>query len=116
MGSAGVWLNLLGYALPGLIGLGIALALLLGSARPGPGRRLGLIGISLMLVASVLSMGLVIAQNLVLLGNTDGAAAMSRSFALIGVAHVLLNVLSMGGVVTLVWGLCRQSHATPQAR
>jgi len=29
---------------------------------------------------------------------------------------VLLNVLSMAGVVTLVWGLCRQSHATPQAR
>lgn len=69
-----------------------------------------------MLTAAVLSMGLAIAQNLIVLGNGSGAMAMSRSFALIGVAHVLLNVLSMGGVVTLVWGLCRQSHATPQAR
>lgn len=116
MGNAGVWLNLLGYALPGLIGLGIALALLLGNARPGPGRRLGLIGVGLMLTAAVLSMGLAIAQNLIVLGNTDGAMAMSRIFALLGIAHVLLNVLSMAGVVTLTWGLCRQSHATPQAR
>jgi len=116
MGNVGVWLNLLGYALPGLIGLGIALALLLGNARPGPGRRLGLIGVGIMLAAAVLSVGLAIAQNLIVLGNTGDTAAMSRSFALIGIAHVVLNVLSMAGVVTLTWGLCRQSHATPQAR
>lgn len=108
MGNAGVWLNLLGYSLPGLIGMGIAIVLLLTQAHPGPGRRLGLIGVGLMLAAAVLSTGLAIAQNLIMLEG-DGAVSIAHSFALLGAAHVLLNVLSMGGLVTLVWGLCKQT-------
>lgn len=108
MDDFGIWLGTLGYALPELLGMGIALALLLTSARPGHGRRIGLIGLGAMIVASLLSVGLVIVQNLALRG--DGAAGQSQAFAVFSLAHVALNVVSMGGLVTLVWGLCVQTQ------
>lgn len=108
MGDFGIWLSTLGYALPELLGMGIALALLLASARPGHGRRIGLIGLGAMIAASLLSVGLVIVQNLALRG--DGAGSLSQTFAFFSMAHVVLNVLSMGGLVTLVWGLCVQTQ------
>ena len=108
MGDFGIWLSTLGYALPELLGMGIALALLLTSARPGHGRRIGLIGLGAMIAASLLSVGLVIVQNLALRG--DGAAGLSQAFAVFSLAHVALNVVSMGGLVTLVWGLCVQTQ------
>lgn len=108
MGDFGMWLGTLGYALPELLGLGIALALLLTSARPGHGRRIGLIGLSTMIAAAVLTIGLVILQNLAVLNGESGD--LTRFFALFSIAHVLLNVVSMGGLVTLVWGLCVQTR------
>lgn len=107
MGNFGMWLSMLGYALPELLGLGIALALLLINARPGHGRRIGLIGLGAMIVAATLSIALVIAQNLAV-RNADGG--LSQAFAFFSMAHVVLNVLSMGGLVTLVWGLCVQTQ------
>ena len=106
MGDFGMWLGTLGYALPELLGMGIALALLLTSARPGHGRRIGLIGLGAMIVAATLSIALVIVQNLAV-RNADGG--LSQAFAVFSMAHVVLNVLSMGGLVTLVWGLCVQT-------
>jgi len=108
MDDIGMWLSTLGYALPELLGMGIALALLLTSARPGHGRRIGLIGLSTMIVAAVLSIGLVILQNLAVRSGDSGN--LTRFFALFSMAHVLLNVVSMGGLVTLVWGLCVQTR------
>ncbi len=107
MDDFGMWLGTLGYALPELLGMGIALALLLTSARPGHGRRIGLIGLGAMIVAAMLSIALVIVQNLAV-RNADGG--LSQAFAVFSMAHVVLNVLSMGGLVTLVWGLCVQTQ------
>lgn len=112
MGDFGMWLGTLGYALPELLGLGIALAMLLTDARPGPGRRLGLIGLGVMAAAALLSIGLVIVQNLAVRGGALGDP--SRTFALFSAAHVLLNVLSMGGLVTLVRGLCVRTRVSEQ--
>lgn len=109
MGDFGMWLGTLGYALPELLGMGIALALLLTSARPGHGRRIGLIGLGAMIVAAMLSIALVIVQNLAV-RNADGGG-LSQAFAFFSMAHVVLNVLSMGGLVTLVWGLCVQTQS-----
>ena len=81
---------------------------MLTSARPGHGRRIGLIGLGAMIVAAMLSIALVIVQNLAV-RNADGG--LSQAFAFFSMAHVVLNVLSMGGLVTLVWGLCVQTQS-----
>lgn len=109
MGDFSIWLGTLGYALPELLGLGIALALLLTSARPGHGRRIGLIGLGVMIAAALLSIGLVIVQNVALRSGDGGG--LSQFYPLFGIAHALLNALSMGGLVTLVWGLCVQTQS-----
>lgn len=105
------WLTLLGYALPELFALGIAIALLTTNARPGPGRRLGLIGIGVMLVAAFAGTGIGIVQQLWI--NDYGAqssADLSRMFSMLAMVRVAINLVSMAGLLTVVWGLCRATR------
>jgi apolipoprotein N-acyltransferase len=103
------WLTMASYALPELFGLGLALVLLATNARPGPGRRLGFIGIALMLSASFAGLGVSVLQTL-WIGNADGN--LQRMLSALTAARVALNVLSMAGLVTVVWGLCRATRET----
>jgi apolipoprotein N-acyltransferase len=103
------WLTVAAYALPELFGLGIALALLMTSARQGRGRKTGMIGIVLMLGAALAGLGVSILQTLWIL-NADGD--LQDTLAWLTVVRVTLNVVSMAGLVTVVWGLCRASHET----
>lgn len=101
------WLTMLSFALPELFGLSLALVLLLTNARPGAGRRLGLIGIAVMLAAAFAGLGLSVLQSLWI--QTADDALRAQLSALTSV-RVVLNVLSMAGLVTVVWGLCRATR------
>lgn len=106
MGSMVQWLTLLAYSLPELFGLGIALALLTTTARPGPARRLGLIGIGAMLCVSLLGLGLGIYQQILIANAAGDHVSIQRMFSILSAARIMLNLVSMGGVLTVVWGLC----------
>lgn len=103
------WLTMAAYALPELFGLGIALALLMTSARPGSGRKFGMIGIAMMLGTALAGLGVSILQTL-WIRNADGN--LQDTLTLLTVVRVTLNVVSMAGLVTVVWGLCRATHET----
>lgn len=99
------WLSVLTFSLPELFALGVALALLLTNARPGPGRRLGLIGIGTMLGASCAGLALSLLQGFSL---ADGGGMSS----LFSVLRTLINVCSLGGLLCVVWALCRATRAS----
>jgi hypothetical protein len=101
------WLTLLSFAIPELLAMGVALALLAGNARPGPGRRLGLIGISVMLAAAVAGIALSVVQSFAL-QHADGD--IPRMLGAMTSVRVLLNMVSLAGLLTIVWGLCRHTH------
>lgn len=115
MGSLSQWLSLFAYAVPQLFAMGIALALLTTSARPGPARRLGLIGICTMLAVAVLSLGLSLYQQNVLANMGSDHASIQRMFSIIGATHVVFNLVSMGGLLAVVWGLCGATRAATNA-
>jgi hypothetical protein len=98
------WLTLLTFSLPELFALGVALALLLTNARPGPERRLGLIGIGVMLGASCAGLALSVLLGL----SLSGGGGMSSVFS---VLRTLVNVCSLGGLLCVVWALCRATRA-----
>lgn len=104
------WLTLLSFAIPELLALGVAFALLASNARPGAGRRLGMIGIAAMLVASLAGFALNVAQSFAL--QTAGGDV-HRMLSVLTSLRVLLNVLSLAGLLTVVWGLCRATRETP---
>ncbi|MFZ5637740.1 MAG: hypothetical protein ACOY82_14260 [Pseudomonadota bacterium] len=110
------WLTMLGYALPELFALGIALALLSTNARPGAGRRLGLIGIGVMLLASLAGFAVGIVQQVWVADySAQSAADMSRIFSMFGALRIAINLISLGGLLTVVWGLCRATREAPSA-
>jgi hypothetical protein len=98
------WLSLLSYSLPELFALGVAIVLLLTSARPGPSRQLGLIGIGVMLGASCAGLALSLLQGF----SLSGGGGMSSAFT---VLRTLINVCSLGGLLCVVWALCRATQA-----
>lgn len=111
MGSITPWLTLFAYAVPELFGLGIALALLLTNARPGAARRLGLIGIGAMLCALLLGLGLSIYQQILIANAANDHVSIQRMFSIISAVRIVLNLISMGGLLTVVWGLCTATRA-----
>ncbi|NDK39372.1 hypothetical protein DT603_11015 [Pseudoxanthomonas gei] len=110
-------LTTLGYALPELLACGVALALLWSSAQRGRARDHGLWGAGLMLVCAVLQLGIGFYQTWMIDGmQGDSAVGMSRLFALLGAVRLLVNCVSLGGFLLVVWALCqatRTSHAAP---
>lgn len=104
------WLNLLAYSLPELFGLGIAIALLATGARPGPARRLGLIGVGTMSIAAIVGLGMNIYQQIAVAGMAGGHESMQRTFVFLGAIRIALNLVSMGGLLAVVWALCRATR------
>jgi len=105
-------LTTLGYALPELLACGIALAMLWSAARPGKARQLGLIGIGLMFACAVLQLGLGLYQNWVIQSLAgDSAAQISMIFARLGVVRMLVNCVSLVGLVMIAWGLCKATQS-----
>jgi hypothetical protein len=111
MGSMVQWLTLLAYSLPELFGLAIALALLATSARPGPARRLGMIGIGAMLGVSLLGLGLSVYQQILIANAAGDHVSIQRMFSLLSAIRIALNLISMGGLLAVVWGLCSATRA-----
>jgi hypothetical protein len=103
------WLTLLSFTIPELLALGVAFALLASNARPGAGRRLGMIGLSVMLAASLAGFALNVGQSFAL-QTIDGDV--HRMLGVLTSLRVLLNVLSLAGLLTVVWGLCRATRET----
>lgn len=103
-------LTSLAYSLPELLGVGIAFALVLTNALPGAGRRLGLIGLGVILAADVLGLMVSVLQALWL---QSGPLDSSTALSVVSAVHMLLNVLSLGGLLTVVWGLCRATRTPP---
>jgi hypothetical protein len=111
MGSMVQWLTLLAYSLPELFGLGIALALLATNARPGAARRLGMIGIGVMLCVSLLGLGLGVYQQILIANAAGDHASIQRMFSILSGIRIALNLVSMGGLLAVVWGLCSATRA-----
>jgi hypothetical protein len=107
----------LGYALPELLACGIALAMLWTTAREGKPRRLGLIGIGLMLLGILLQLGLSLYQNWMIQSSYGGAGVdLTRLFGLLGIVRALIQCVSMGGLVLIAWGLCKATQSNAVAR
>ena len=115
MGSIAQWLTLLAYSLPELFGLGIALALLATNARQGPARRLGMAGIGAMLIAALFGLGLSVYQQLVIANAGTDAQSIQRIFSILSAVRIALNLVSMGGLLAVVWGLCAATRAVANA-
>lgn len=110
-------LTTLGYALPELLACGIALALLWTTARDGKPRQLGLIGVGLMLVGTLVQLGLSLYQNWMIQSSYGGAGMdLSRLFGMLGIVRVLIQCVSMSGLVLIAWGLCKATQADAVAR
>ncbi len=108
------WLTMLGYTLPELFALGIALALLGTNARPGAGRRLGLIGTGVMLLASLAGFALGIGQQWWMQRLADSSSVdIGRIYSMFGAVRIAINIVSMAGLLTVVWGLCRATRDEP---
>ena len=104
-------LTTFGYSLPELLTCGIALALLWTAARPGKPRQLGLIGAGMMLACAVLQLALGLYQAWVIqAANTGVAADISATFARLGIVRMLVNCVSLAGLVMIAWGLCRATR------
>ena len=100
-------LTTLGYSFPELLACGIALAMLWTTARPGKPRRLGLTGIGLMLACALLQLALGLYQSWVIQAASGGAATeISMIFARLGIVRMLINCVSLAGLMVVVWGLC----------
>ena len=111
MDSMVPWLTLLAYSLPELFGFGIALALLATNARPGPARRLGMIGIGAMLGVSLLALGLGVYQQILIANAAGDHVSIQRMFSILSAVRIALNLISMGGLLTVAWGLCSATRA-----
>lgn len=110
-------LTTLGYALPELLACGIALALLWTTARTGKPRQLGLIGVGLMLAGTLVQLGLSLYQNWMIQGSYGGTGVdLTRLFGLLGIVRVLIQCVSMGGLLLIAWGLCKATQADTVAR
>ncbi len=104
-------LTTLGYAFPELLACGIALAMLWSAARPGKARQFGLIGAGLMLACALLQLALGLFQNWMIQAANNGAATdLSRIFNGLGAVRMLVNCISLAGLLMIVWGLCRATQ------
>ncbi len=108
-------LTTLGYSFPELLACGIALAMLWTRARPGKPRQLGLIGAGLMLACAVLQLGFGLYQAWMIQAANAGAATdISMIFAQLGIVRMLVNCVSLAGLVTIVWALCTATRSEPR--
>jgi hypothetical protein len=107
-------LTMAAYQLPELIAAVVALALLWSSARPGPPRNKGLIGIGLILFAIVCSLAMSVLQAW-MFSNNGTATDLQQFFAVLGAVGVLVNLVLAVGLVLIVLGLCQATRSDAQA-
>jgi len=105
------WVTIFIYALPDLFAVVVGMFLLATRARPGPGRKLGLIGMAVLLLATLGGLALSVVQTLWIMdAQTAQAGARDGMIGVFNALRVALNVLSAGGLLTLVVALCRASR------
>lgn len=102
-------LTMVGYQLPELIAALVALALLWTSAQSGPARSKGIAGVGLVLFSVICRFGVSVLQTW-MLQQRDAVLNLQHFFAAMGIAGMLLNVLSAAGLVLIVWGLCQATR------
>lgn len=104
-------LTTFGFALPEVLGCGIALAMLLGGARSGPGRRLGVTGLALMLGSVLVGLLLSLWQNWYVQARLDAGDSydIARFYSATSMVRILFNLVYMGGLLLLAWGFCKAS-------
>ncbi|MGH8026437.1 MAG: hypothetical protein ACREO0_06885 [Pseudoxanthomonas sp.] len=109
-------LTTFGYSLPELVAYVVALAMLWSGAQPGRPRDLGLWGIGLMLACAVLQLGIGLYQSwMINQMQGDSIATMSRMVALLSGVRLLINCLSLVGLILVVRGLCLAARKTRTA-
>lgn len=110
-------LNTLGYAVPELLACGIALGLLWIRAQPGKARQWGLAGAGLMLACALMQLAVGLYQNTMIHAMQGGSATdLGRLLALLSGVRLLVNCLSLAGLVMIVWGLCKATQPQDTAR
>ncbi|WP_305805329.1 hypothetical protein [Stenotrophomonas sp. YIM B06876] len=97
-------LTSIGYRLPMLIALGVALVMLLDTPR-GKVRTAALAALSLLLATTMLG-GLLTVTPLLLVAN-GAFSALSGWNHLLGLGHVILSLCEALGIVLLAWALVR---------
>ncbi|WP_454828269.1 hypothetical protein [Pseudoxanthomonas wuyuanensis] len=102
-------LTMVGYQVPEAIAALVALALLWTSAQPGPARSKGIAGIGLVLFSVICRFAVSVLQTW-MLQQRDTVLDMQHFFAAMGIAGMLLNLLSAVGLVLIVWGLCQATR------
>ncbi len=105
-------LTIFGYALPELLGCGIALAMLLSGTRPGPGRKQGVTGLALMLGSVTIGLLLSLWQNWFVQARfaAGDGTEIAHFYATMSVVRILCNLVYMAGLLLLAWGFCRASR------
>lgn len=68
---------------------------------------MGLIGAGLMLACALLQLALGLFQTwMIHAANTDAATDINSLFAGLGIVRMLVNCISLAGLLMIVWGLC----------
>jgi len=99
-----------GYRLPVLIALGVALMLLWGAPR-AVARSAALWALAVLMLVSVLGAVLsVLPLLLIAAGSFERISALN---GVLGVAHFALSLLEAGGFVLLAWALVRALRTNP---
>jgi len=102
----------IGYRLPVLIALGVALVLL-GGAPKAVARTAALWALSLLMAATLLGGVLsVLPLLMIAAGNFDGIAGLNTW---LGIGHFMLSLLEAAGFVLLAWALARALRDTLDA-
>ena len=99
-------LNLMTAYVPILLGLVIGVVMVSGTASAGPERSRGLFGLSLMLAATLLRMIASFVQSAMFAEAARGAYA-TTFLDLFMVVFLLLNLLSVAGLLVLIQAFCK---------
>ncbi len=101
-----------GYRLPVVIALGVALVLLLGAPK-AVARSAALWALAILMATTLFGAVLaVLPLLLIAAGNFDGIAALNTA---LGIGHFALALLEAGGFVLLAWALARALRANAAA-
>ena len=102
----------IGYRLPVMIALGVALVLLLGAPK-AVARSAALWALAILMATTLLGALLaVLPLLLIAAGNFDGIAALNTA---LGIGHFVLSLLEAAGFVLLAWALARALRGQPKA-
>ncbi len=96
----------LSFQLPPLLATVAVFCMLMWWTRPAPGRKLALIGASLLLGSSVAHLILGAVQAWMLRTGSD-YTSVQQVIQLVSLINLLFNLIGSAGLVVLGWGTCR---------